>query len=412
MSFVDEMSWRGLIKQVSHETLGEVMRAGSMTLYSGFDPTASSLHVGNLMPVMAMVRAQRHGHTPVVLVGGATGMIGDPSGKASERKLLDAEELHNNSVGIHQQLERFVDFSGKNAAKMVNNYDWFKGLGYLEFMRDVGKHFSVNMMLAKDSVKTRLEDRDSGISYTEFSYMLIQAYDYLWLSDHHDCRLQIGGSEQWGNITAGMELIRRMRGKEAYAMTLPLLVDAEGKKFGKSEQGAVWLDTSRTSVYDFYQYFLRADDRDVPKLLRFLTLLPLAEIEAIEREHLAAPEKRHGQKVLAREMTTLVHGAAAFAEAEKAAAALFGPRAAGAIPEGAPTFAIAALPLSLVDALVQSGLCSSKKDARREMEGGGVYVNDVRIQKTDHALTEADLRDGAILLRRGKKSYMVLRLGS
>jgi tyrosyl-tRNA synthetase len=411
MSFVDELAWRGLVKQVSHEHLAALMREQKLTLYSGFDPTAPSLHVGNLMPILALRRAQLHGHRPVVLVGGATGMIGDPSGKAEERKLLGAEELERNQEGIRRQLARFIDL---DQGLMVNNADWFRGLGYLDFLRDVGKHFTVNAMLAKESVRARLEDRDTGISYTEFSYMLIQAYDFLWLHDHHRCTLQIGGSEQWGNITAGIELIRRLRGREAYALTLPLLLDAQGKKFGKSEKGAVYLDPERTSPYDFYQFFLRADDREVPTLLRFLTFLDEPAIRELEVELASAPERREAQRVLARELTTLVHGAAETRRAEEAAAALFGPKREGAVPPGAPTFAVEqgalASGLPLVEALARSGLCKSRNEARREIQGGGVYVNDARVEAVEHALGPADVRDGVVVLRRGKKNFLVLEV--
>jgi len=409
MSYLDEMVWRGLVQQVSDERLGAIMAGEKLSLYSGFDPTAPSFHVGNLIPLFALRRAALHGHKPILLVGGATGMIGDPSGKADERKLLSVETLEANLAGMRRQAERLVE-----GAVLVNNGDWFRDFSYLGFLRDVGKHFTVNMMLAKESVRARLEDRESGISYTEFSYMLIQAYDFLHLHDHHGCRLQIGGSEQWGNITAGLELIRRLRAKEAYALTLPLLLDSAGKKFGKSEKGAVWLDPERTTPYDFYQYFFRVEDADVGKMLRMLTFLDRQTIEQVEAAGRAAPEKREAQRVLARELTTLIHGAGETRKAEEAAAALFGPRTAGAIPPGAPSSELLGARLAggffLVDALVESGLCKSKSEARREMEGGGVYVNDERIQKIDHLLTAGDARDGVILLRRGKKSYHALKI--
>jgi tyrosyl-tRNA synthetase len=387
------------------------MGAEKLTLYSGFDPTASSFHVGNLVPIFALRRAQLFGHKPIALVGGATGMIGDPSGKADERKLMAVEEIEANVAALKKQFARFLDFDD---AILCNNGDWFRDFSYLGFLRDVGKHFTVNMMLGKESVRARLEDRESGISYTEFSYMLIQAYDYLWLSDHHGCKLQIGGSEQWGNITAGLELIRRLRGKEAFGLTLPLLLDSQGKKYGKSEKGAVWLDTERTSVYDFYQYFVRADDRDVPRLLRFFTFLDEKRILEVEGELQRAPEKREAQKVLAQEMTRVVHGAEALRQAEEAAEKLFRERKPGEIPEGAPQSEVAAAKLSagwpLVDALVETALCKSKSDARREIEGGGAYVNDERVQKIDHKLTVGDVREGVILLRRGKKNHHALKV--
>jgi tyrosyl-tRNA synthetase len=405
------MEWRGLVKQVSHERLSELMASEKLTLYSGFDPTAPSLHLGHLMPILGLRRAQLLGHRPVVLVGGATGMIGDPSGKSAERNLLSRDDIERNSAALKAQLGRFLDFSD---ALLVNNADWFSKLSFLDVLRDIGKHFSVNAMIAKDSVRARLEERESGISYTEFSYQLIQAYDFYWLHQHHGCRLQIGGSEQWGNITAGIDLIRRLAGKEAYALTLPLILDASGKKFGKTEAGAVWLDADLTKPYDFYQYLIRTDDRDVGRTLRFLTMLDRATIEALEAEHARAPEKREAQRVLARELTTMVHGAEATREAEAATAALFGKeRGAGQAPPGTPSHALPASALAagvpIVEALVQSGLCKSKNEARREIEGGGIYVAEERVSGFDRALTAQDLREGTIVLRRGKKNYLVLR---
>jgi tyrosyl-tRNA synthetase len=411
VSYFNELSWRGLINQVSDTRLGELMDTERFTLYCGFDPTAPSLHVGNLMPILGLRRAQIHGHKPIALIGGATGIIGDPSGKTAERKLLPLDVIERNLASIRKQLERFIDF---READVVNNADWFRGISFLEFLRDTGKHFTVNMMLAKESVHARLHDRESGISYTEFSYMLIQAYDFLWLFDQCGCRLQIGGSEQWGNITAGIELIRRRRGQEAYALTLPLMLDATGKKFGKTEKGAVWLDSSLTSVYDFYQYFLRSDDRDVATLLRFLTFLDQKTIRELEEQLSTVPEKREAHRVLAREMTTMVHGAEEARKAEEAAAALFAPARKEAVPEGAPQLQVPGLSVAeglvLVDALAQSGLCKSKSDARREIIGGGIYVNDERVKDFDHKIRPADVRGGVVLLRRGKKNYMVLKV--
>ncbi len=395
---------------MSHEGLGDVMQKEKLRVYSGFDPTASSMHVGNLMPVMALRRAQLEGHHPIVLVGGATGMIGDPSGKSSERNLLDMETLQKNVDGLSKQFARFIDFSD---ATLVNNYDWFKEISFLEFLREVGKHFSVNAMIARDSVKTRLEEREHGISYTEFSYMLIQAYDFWHLYKEHGCKLQLGGSEQWGNIASGIDLIRRLGGGEAYGMTLPLLLDASGKKFGKSEAGAVWLDPDRTSPYDFYQYFLRTDDRDVIRVLRYLTTLDRATIDDLEERHAKAPQKRDAARELARVMTTMVHGEEEAKRAEASARALFDPSAAGELPPGTPTFAYAADTLeagwSLVDALVESGLQASKGAARRAINGGGIYVNGERVSDENRTLTPADAPDGDIRLRHGKKNYMVLQ---
>lgn len=405
------MQWRGLVKQLSHDGIRDLMRAEKLSLYSGFDPTAPSLHVGNLMPLMGLRRAQLHGHHPIVLVGGATGMIGDPSGKSAERNLLDVDRLAANVAGIRAQMAHFLDFSD---ATLVDNADWFGSMRFLDVLRDVGKHFSVNAMIAKDSVKSRLEEREHGISYTEFSYMIIQAYDFWHLQKQHGCRLQIGGSEQWGNITAGIDLIRRLGGAEAYGMTLPLLLDASGRKFGKSEKGAVWLDPARTPPYDFYQYFVRADDRDVGKLLRFLTTLDKATIEALEEEHARAPQNREAAKALARFMTNLVHGEEETRRAEEAAKALFAAATAGAVPEGTPTYDAPAAKFAsgwaLVDAIVESGLMPSKGAARRAIQQGGVYVNGERVGEADLVLRTEDLQDGTVRLRHGKKKHLVLKV--
>jgi tyrosyl-tRNA synthetase len=385
MSFVEELTWRGLIQQSSDPQLAEKMRAEPFSLYCGFDPTADSLHVGSLVPLVALMRAQRAGHTPIALVGGATGMVGDPSGKSEERKLMSREEIEKNVAGLRKQLARFLDFS---RAKLVDNYEWFAPLGYLEFLRDVGKHFSVNMMLGKESVRARLEDREHGISYTEFSYMLIQAYDFVVLHDRHGCKLQMGGSDQWGNITAGIDLIRRLRGHEhdAFGVTLPLITTAAGHKFGKTEKGAVWLDAARTSPYDFYQFFFRVDDRDVVRFLRYYTFLDEKTITELEREVQTAPEKRVAQRALAREVTTLVHGEAAVRDAETEL----------------PSTAMA-LPRPLVDVLVDCGLCKSKSDARRAIEQGGVYVDGQRIDDIGYALA------AGALVQRGKRDKHIIK---
>lgn len=404
------MQWRGLVQQLSHPDLDEVMRGDKLTLYSGFDPTASSLHVGHLIPLLGLRRAQLHGHHPIALVGGATGMIGDPSGKSAERSLLSFDVIEENKRGLRAQMERFVDFSD---AKLVDNGDWFRGFEFVTLLRDVGKHFSVNAMIAKDSVKTRLEEREQGISYTEFSYMIIQAYDFYHLYDKFGCKLQIGGNEQWGNITAGIDLTRRLAGAECYGMTLPLLLDASGKKFGKTEGGAVWLDPERTSPYDFFQFFMRTDDRDVGKILRRLTLLDKETIEGLEAEHARAPEKREAIRYLARTMTEMVHGAEEARRAEQAAAALFSGAKSGAVPDGTPTHEFEAGKLAsgwgLVDAIVESGLMPSKGAARRAISQGGLYVNGERVSAADHSLGVDDLQDGMIRLRHGKKKHMVLR---
>jgi tyrosyl-tRNA synthetase len=390
------------------------MREQRFTLYIGFDPTSDSLHVGSLLQILALMRAQRAGHRPIAVVGGATGMIGDPSGKSEERRFLSEEDLAGNVAGIRKQLERFLDFSG-DGARLENNYDWFRGVGYLEFLRNVGKSFSVNMMLAKDSVSQRIE-KEAGISYTEFSYMLLQAYDFLHLYRTHGCALQIGGSDQWGNITAGIDLIRRLAGGEAYGLTQPLVTTAAGHKFGKTERGAVWLDAERSSPYELYQFFLNTDDHDVGRFLRFYTFLDEPTVRALDETVRAAPERREAQRVLAREATTLVHGAQAMQAAEEAARALFERKASGArvVPPGAPESTIVnarlAAGLPLVELLVEVGLCASKGAARRDIEGGGIYVNDERVGDVARALGPGDAPDGLLLLRKGKKSYHAVRV--
>jgi tyrosyl-tRNA synthetase len=381
MSFVEELTWRGLVQQSTDPELASKMRAEPFTLYIGFDPTADSLHVGSLLPLLTLIRAQRAGHKPIALVGGATGMVGDPSGKAEERKLLSIEELRHNVGALGAQIARLA-----TDVQMVDNYDWFNGYGYLEFLRDIGKHFSVNMMLGKESVRARLEDREHGISYTEFSYMLVQAYDFLSLYDRHKCTLQVGGSDQWGNITAGIDLVRRMRAKEVYGLTMPLVTNASGQKFGKSEKGNVWLDAARTPPYDFYQFFFRTEDRDVGRFLRYFTFLDEPTIVALEEKVRSEPEKREAQRTLAREVTRLVHGDAAVAAAETEL----------------PTTAMA-LPKPIVDVLVETGLCKSKGDARRQIEQGGVYFDGARIEDVNYAL------DRGGLVQRGKRDKHMIK---
>ncbi len=420
LGFLEELSWRGLVNQKTDEQLGELMHKEPFTIYCGFDPSAPSLHVGSLLPITALMRAQRSGHRPIALVGGATGMIGDPSGKSEERKLLDVETLERNVAGLRAQLRRFLDFD-KGGAILVNNHDWFKGFGYLDFLRRVGKQFSVNAMLAKESVRARLEDREQGISYTEFSYMLIQAYDFLAVYEQHGCRMQIGGSDQWGNITLGIDLIRRMHGKEAYGLTMPLIMNSAGQKFGKTEKGAVWLDAERSSPYELYQFFIQTEDRDVGRFLRYYTFLEEKTIVALDETVRTAPEKREAQRVLAHEVCLLVHGEEESAKAERAAAALFsseltaldGP-AIEQVFKDAPSTAqpLAALEASvgLIDTLVLAGLCASKGAARRDIEGGGIYVNDQKVADVTRTLTRADLLAGRyVVLRKGKKSHHLLR---
>ncbi|HQP39325.1 MAG TPA: tyrosine--tRNA ligase, partial [Polyangiaceae bacterium] len=325
MNVYEELTWRGLVHQVTSPEVAEILGKPGVRCYVGFDPSASSLHVGNLLQVMTLVRMQRAGHRPIALAGGATGMIGDPSGKSEERNLLDREQLAYNLESIQGQLARFLDFSpGATQAVMVNNHDWLGGVSFLDFLRDVGKRFSVNAMLEKESVRARLEEREQGISYTEFSYMLLQAYDFLHLYETHECVLQMGGSDQWGNITAGVDLIRRVHNGKAFGLTSPLLTTADGKKLGKTVRGAVYLDAAKTSPYQFYQYWIRMDDRDAPRMLRMLTTRTLEEIEAVEKTTAERPEQQAAQKMLSMELTSLVHGEQAALDAKRASDALFG----------------------------------------------------------------------------------------
>ncbi len=422
MSIVAELRWRGLIHQLTDPAIEARLAAGREAIYAGFDPTAESLHVGSLVPMLALVRAQRAGHRPIALVGGATGMIGDPSGKSAERNLLDEAQLERNVAGIRRQLERFLDFSPSGGAVLVNNYDWMKDVTSLRFLRDVGKHFSVSAMLAKDSVATRLE-KEQGISYTEFSYMLLQAYDFLQLSRAHGCRVQVGGSDQWGNITAGIELIRRVDGGEAFGVTMPLVTTAGGQKFGKTEKGAVWLDAARSSPYELYQFFLNTDDRDVGRFLRFYTFLDEPTIVALDETVRTAPERREAQRVLAHETTALIHGAEEARKAEESARALFERKAGGGvvIPPDAPGRTLSSEGwasfvgggASIVDLLVQVEMCPSKGAARRDIEGGGIYCNDVRVTDPQQKIGEGDFTvDGKyLLLRKGKKNHLVVARG-
>jgi tyrosyl-tRNA synthetase len=420
IDFIDELAWRGMLYQ-STEGAAAALAAGPAAGYAGFDPTGDSLHVGHLLPVMALVHLQRAGHRPVALVGGGTGMIGDPSGKSAERQLNSRETVDDNARRIGAQLARFLDFAGPRGAVMRDNAEWLLSLGAVEFMRDVGKHFSVNVMMAKDSVKSRLE---TGISYTEFSYMLLQAYDFLELNRRDGVTLQVGGSDQWGNITAGTELIRRVAGREAHGVTVPLLTTAAGTKFGKTEGGAVWLDPEKTTPYRFYQFWVNADDRDVGKYLRFFTLLPREEIEALDRAAAEHPERREAQQALAAEVTTRVHGAEAARVAREISALLFG----GADPAalGAATFAALrrevpfaeverpaadAPGLDPLDLLVTTGMVASRGAAKRLLEQGGVYVNGSRVAAADRFLREgALLAGGHVLLRKGAREYGLARV--
>ncbi|MEO8580911.1 MAG: tyrosine--tRNA ligase [Gemmatimonadales bacterium] len=411
-SLLDELSWRGMIYQHT-DGLPDALATEELTAYVGFDPTASSLHLGHLVPVMGLAHLQRAGHRPVALVGGGTGMIGDPSGKTAERQLLSEEEIEGNARAIEKQLSRFLDFTGPRAALMRDNAAWLRPLRAVEFMRDVGKHFTVNYMLAKDSVQSRLE---GGISFTEFSYMLLQAYDFLELFRRDGVTLQMGGSDQWGNITAGMELIRRAEGKTAHALTMPLVTAASGAKFGKTEAGAVWLDPARTSPYKFYQYWINVDDRDAGKYLRLFTLMSRQEIEELDSVIETAAEKREAQQALARDVTTRVHGQEAARVAEEVSKVLFGKAdpttlsepVLRAMSEEVPYSESTAIP-SLLDAMVALKLAASKGAARRLVEQGGVYLNGQRASAETDLASAKPLAGGYHLLRKGARDYGLIR---
>ncbi len=421
MTLFETLRWRGFVHQMTHNALPAELEKGPMTLYAGFDPSADSLHIGSLLPILGLAHFQRAGHRPIALIGGGTGLIGDPSGKADERSLLSTEQVAANAEGIRAQLERFIDFDGPRAALMVNNLDWLGPLRLVDFLRDVGKHFSVNAMLAKESVRQRLEDREHGITYTEFSYSLLQAYDFLHLNEHHGCRLQIGGSDQWGNIVAGMDLTRRLRGEDTFGLTFPLITKADGAKFGKSESGNVWLDPARTSPYKFYQFWVNQPDAGTPRYLRCFTFLAQEEIAALEAQLEAEPHKRAAQRRLAAELTRLVHGAAALDNAVKASKAMFGGELSGLdeatlldVFSEVPSTELPASLLSegplLIDVLVEAGAFSSKGEARRMVQNGGLYLNNARVEADGARLGEGScLAGGIAVVRKGKKNYHLLR---
>jgi tyrosyl-tRNA synthetase len=421
MTVFDELSWRGMLYD-STEGVAQHLAAGSVTLYNGFDPTAASLHVGSLVPIMGLVHFQRHGHSPIALVGGGTGMIGDPSGKAQERQLLTRELVQHNVAGIREQLSRFLDFDApKNPARLIDNGEWLTQLPLIDFLRDVGKYFTVNYMLAKDSVRSRIE-REDGISYTEFSYMLLQAYDYMVLHDRFGCTLQCGGSDQWGNIVAGTELVRKLRGTRAFGLVFPLITTASGVKFGKTEAGTIWLDAKLTSPFRFYQFWLNTGDKDVLAYLKLFTLLGREAIVELEQALANAPERREPQRRLAQEVTRLVHGEGALHSAEQASRVLFGEAfdnvAADDLADifaDVPSSAVGRGQLdqgaAIVDLLVVSGLAPSKSQARRLVEGGGIYLNNQRVAAVDRAVSLADTIEGRLLvLRKGAREYHLLRV--
>ena len=413
---------RGLLEQISDEAgLTALFAREQVSFYVGFDPTARSLHVGNFVPIMMMAHLQRAGHRPIAVVGGATGMIGDPSGRSSERNLLDDSAVLANLATIRTQLASFLRFEGANGAKVVNNADWTGPISYLHWLRDVGKYFSVNAMIAKESVRRRLEERDQGISYTEFSYMLLQAYDFFVLNRDEGVQLQMGGNDQWGNITAGIELIHKKGGGQAYAITSPLLLTAAGEKFGKSAGNAVWLDSALTSPFAFYQYWVRTDDRDAGKFLRMFTFLDLDEIEAIEAAHASNLAGRGAQKRLAQEVTRIVHGEAALLRAELATEILFGREIQG-LSDAELADIFGDVPstqlqrnrleagIDLISLLVEMGASASKGEARRALTAGSIYLNNVKVTDAALMVTAAQLAsESTLVVRTGKKNYFLAR---
>ncbi len=415
-----DLEFRGLVHQMSDPELRGRLDAERLVAYSGFDPSADSLHVGHLLQLCDLRRLQEAGHRPIALIGGATGLIGDPGGKSEERNLLSDEQVRANLEGVRGQVERFLDFSGPEGALLVNNADWLGPLTLFDFLRDVGKHFTVNQMVTKESVRSRLERDGSGISFTEFSYMLLQAADFRYLFDAYGCRLQLGGSDQWGNITAGIELIRRVRNQVAWGLTTPLVVKADGTKFGKTESGTVWLDAARTSPYQLYQFFLRTEDAVVGTYLRYFTFLSHERILELDRLTAEHPERREASRVLAAEVVTLVHGRQAAERSEQAAAALFGEEVSSLdeatlldVFADAPSTTVSrgrlAEGLSLVDTMAETGLAPSRTRARKLVEQGGAYVNNAAVRDAEHRIGDADLIAGRyVLLRRGKREYHLL----
>ena len=424
-SVLDEFRARGLLRDAT-QGVADHLSGASRTIYIGFDPTGPSLHLGHLLPIMGLVHAQRAGHTPIALVGGGTGLIGDPSGKTAERQLLTKETAAENAESIREQLAHFLDFEAKsNAARMRNNHDWLGELSLVDFLRDIGKHFSVNQLLAKESVKRRLANEAAGISYTEFSYALLQSYDFLELYRREGCTVQMGGSDQWGNITSGVDLVRRIEGEHAYGVVFPLITDASGAKFGKSEAGSVWLDPEMTSPFRFYQYWINVADADAVRYLNFFTLLSADEISGLKESLEAEPQSRAAQQAMAADVTRRLHGETGLASAQNATEALFSGVVEGlSADEIAHVFAdvpssvftregLSGGGTSLVEMLAACGLASSNGDARRSIEGGGIYVNSVRVVDVSRQVTMDDAIDGRfVLLRKGKKSYHLVAVAS
>ena len=425
--FIEELRWRGMLHDMT-PGIDDQLKKGMASAYLGFDPTADSLHIGHLVGVMTLLHFQRAGHKPIALVGGATGMIGDPSFKSAERNLLDEETLDRNVAGIKKQLGKFLDFEGNasNRAELVNNYDWISQFSFLDFIREVGKHMTVNYMMSKDSVRKRLED-GSGLSFTEFSYQLIQGYDFYHLWKNHDCMIQLGGSDQWGNIVTGTELIRKKEGGNAYALTVPLITKADGNKFGKTEGGSVWLDPDRTSPYAFYQFWLNVSDEDASKYIRIFTTLDKGAIEDLEAAHAEAPHQRILQKAIAKDITIMVHSEAEHEMALKASALLFGKsttedltaldeRTFLQVFEGVPQILIERDAFQqtekLVDLLADHDgvIFSSKGEARKLIQGGGVSINKIRVDSPNSAVDFPLLQDRYLLVQKGKKNYFIIRI--
>jgi len=417
MNIFDELKARGLVFQTTDEAaLSKALTEDMVSYYVGYDPTADSLHLGNLVLILTMKRLQMAGHKPYALVGGATGLIGDPSFKDSERSLQTKDTVTKWSGKIRSQLERFLDFeNGENKAEMTNNYNWFENLTFIDFLRDVGKHFTVNYMISKDSVKSRME---SGISYTEFAYQIMQGYDFYELNQLHNVTLQLGGSDQWGNMTAGTELLRRKANKQGHVITIPLITDSTGKKFGKSEGNAIWLDADKTSPYEMYQFWLNVDDADAVKMLKIFTFLSLEEIAEIEEQFEAARHERLAQKVLAREVVSLVHGKAAYEQAVKTSEILFGGGDLRQLDAKSILTGLKAAPqhqvtddedLTLVELLISAGIAPSKRQAREDITNGAIYINGERVQALDYVITDSDkIEIRLTVIRRGKKKNFVL----
>lgn len=415
-TLLEDLKWRGLVyQQTDEEGIEELLNKESVKIYCGADPTADSLHIGHLLPYLTLRRFQNHGHTPIVLVGGGTGMIGDPSGRTEERKLQTDEQVEENVRGIMNQMHKIFEFEGEDAAILVNNKDWLKEIDLISFLRDYAKHVGVNYMLSKDSVKARLE---MGISYTEFTYMILQAIDFGYLNKNYDCKMQIGGSDQWGNITAGLDLMRRMYGEtEAFGFTIPLVTKADGKKFGKSESGTVWLDRSKTSAYELYQFWINSQDADVVKYLKYFTFLDRGEIERLEKTVEAAPHLREAQKVLAEEMVGFIHGTDAVEEAKRITNALFKGDIKSLTKDeieagfkDVPTAVVSKETTQLVEFIIEAGISPSKRQAREDINNGAIYLNGERIQDVNHEITSEDkIEDEFTIVRRGKKKYTMVK---